>query len=223
MLTVGHVTAARRIHVGDRDHTGAVDPTKRAGRCLCSVTSPHPTIAMRSSCFVPGKLYSSSPDSHIIASVSNWRIARDTFDYIVVGGGTAGCIVAARLAEEPGCTVAVIESGGPYRRILDVPLIGLWAWLRRPDRYCWTPSTAPQPGLDGRRLWFPAGRLHGRRVRRSMPWCAVVGIRRATTGGTPRARGTPTSCPGSCARNEPARALLASWRRWAVGRFGFTF
>jgi choline dehydrogenase-like flavoprotein len=87
------------------------------------------------------------------------RGAREA-DFVVVGGGTAGCIVAARLAER-GHTVVVLEAGGPYRRILDVPLVGLWAWLRRPRRYCWMPETEPQPALGGRRLVFPAGRLLG--------------------------------------------------------------
>lgn len=95
-----------------------------------------------------------------MASVPNVAGADTEFDYVVVGGGTAGCIVAARLAQQ-GRSVAVLESGGRYRRILDVPLVGLWAWLRRPDRYCWTPSTEPQPGLDGRCLAFPSGRLIG--------------------------------------------------------------
>ena len=83
------------------------------------------------------------------------------FDYIVVGAGTAGCVVASRLAEDPLVAVALIEAGGPYRRVLDIPLVGLWAWLRRPHVYCWQDWTVPQPGLDGRRVFWPAGRLVG--------------------------------------------------------------
>ena len=83
------------------------------------------------------------------------------FDYVVVGAGTAGCAVAARLAEDPSVSVAVIEAGGRYRRVLDVPLVGLWAWLRRPPGFCWQDWTVPQAALDGRRVWWPAGRLVG--------------------------------------------------------------
>ncbi|MCC6590029.1 MAG: GMC family oxidoreductase N-terminal domain-containing protein [Bryobacterales bacterium] len=81
-------------------------------------------------------------------------------DYVVIGGGTAGCVVAARLAQR-GFTVTVLEAGGPYRRILDIPSVGLWAWLRRPEKFTWGQSTTPQPALGGRRVRFPAGKLTG--------------------------------------------------------------
>jgi choline dehydrogenase len=84
----------------------------------------------------------------------------ETFDYVVVGAGTAGCVVASRLAGA-GAKVALVEAGGPYRRLLDVPLLSLWAWLRRPARYCWQDRTEPQASLGRRRVFWPAGRLVG--------------------------------------------------------------
>src|SRR5690348_13683483 len=81
-------------------------------------------------------------------------------DYIVVGGGTAGCVVAARLAGR-GCSVRLLEAGGPYSRVLDIPLVGLWAWLRRPQKYSWTHWTVPQSSLGGRSVWYPGGRILG--------------------------------------------------------------
>jgi choline dehydrogenase len=86
--------------------------------------------------------------------------ATRTFDYVVVGAGTAGCVVACRLAAS-GASVVLLEAGGPYRRLLDVPLLSLWAWLRHPARYCWQNQTEPQAALDGRRIFWPAGRLVG--------------------------------------------------------------
>jgi len=80
----------------------------------------------------------------------------------VVGAGTAGCVVGTRLAAAFGAgSVCLVESGGPYRRELDVPLVSLWAWLRRPARYCWQDVTEPQAELAGRRIGWPAGRLVG--------------------------------------------------------------
>src|SRR5262245_48797743 len=83
-----------------------------------------------------------------------------TFDYVVVGAGTAGYVVASRIAAT-GASVALLEAGGPYRSLLDVPLLSLWAWLRRPARYCWQNWTEPQAALDGRKVFWPAGRLVG--------------------------------------------------------------
>lgn len=98
--------------------------------------------------------------SGIIALVAANQQHPDAFDFIVVGAGTAGCIVASRLACA-GNTVALLEAGGPYRQILDLPLIGMWSWIRNPDRLCWNQHTTPQSMLDGRRVWFPGGRLVG--------------------------------------------------------------
>jgi choline dehydrogenase-like flavoprotein len=86
--------------------------------------------------------------------------ATRTFDYVVVGAGTAGCVVASRLSAA-GASVALLEAGGSYRRLLDVPLLSLWAWLRWPSRYCWLDRTEPQAALDGRRILWHAGRLVG--------------------------------------------------------------
>ncbi len=86
--------------------------------------------------------------------------ATRTFDYVVVGAGTAGCVVASRLSAA-GASVALLEAGGPYRRLLDVPLLSLWAWLRWPERYCWQDRTEPQAALDGRRILWHAGRVVG--------------------------------------------------------------
>ncbi len=94
----------------------------------------------------------------IIASVTATN--QREYDQVIVGAGTAGCIVAARLAER-GHRILLLEAGGPYRRILDIPLVGLWKWLRNPPAYCWNEYTVPQRELVGRRIWFPGGRITG--------------------------------------------------------------
>jgi choline dehydrogenase len=86
----------------------------------------------------------------------------DTFDYVVVGGGSAGCVVARRLLDALDCRVLLLEAGGdgdrPDLRATDVPTVtGLWG---RPDSV-WPYHTEPQPGLDGRTVDLPQGRVLG--------------------------------------------------------------
>ena len=83
------------------------------------------------------------------------------FDFVVIGAGSGGAVVARRLAERSGATVALLEAGSPYRHALDVPLLGLWLWLRSPRRFAWYRQTEPQPGLENRRIWWPSGRMVG--------------------------------------------------------------
>jgi len=84
----------------------------------------------------------------------------DHFDYVVVGAGSAGCVVAARLSEDPGANVLLLEAGGQDSHLyLRMPLAFLKAM---PDpRFNWTYMTEPEPHLDGRRMPMPRGRVMG--------------------------------------------------------------
>jgi choline dehydrogenase len=84
----------------------------------------------------------------------------EEFDYIVVGAGSAGCVVAARLSEDPATRVLLLEAGGPNKHpYLKMPLGFLKAVVD--PRFNWGFLTEPEPGLDGRQLPLPRGRVLG--------------------------------------------------------------
>jgi choline dehydrogenase-like flavoprotein len=84
----------------------------------------------------------------------------DTFDYIVVGAGSAGCVLANRLSTDPGRRVLVLEAGGKDD----------WIWFHIPVGYLfsignpradWMFETDASPGLNGRSLKYPRGKVIG--------------------------------------------------------------
>ena len=82
------------------------------------------------------------------------------FDYVIVGAGSAGCVLAHRLTEQADVRVLLVEAGGPARHpYLQIPL----AWLRAAGlhRHLWWYETEPEPGLGGRVLKFHRGRALG--------------------------------------------------------------
>jgi choline dehydrogenase len=84
----------------------------------------------------------------------------ETSDYVVVGGGTAGCIVAARLSEDPGVTVTLLEAGPPDKDIwIHIP--AGYARLSKSRRYDWGYATEPEPELHNRVIAWPRGKVLG--------------------------------------------------------------
>jgi len=81
-------------------------------------------------------------------------------DYVVVGAGPAGCVLAARLSEDPDCQVLLIEAGGrDWNPLLGVPLMtGL---ILRSAYANWSYVTEPEPQLNGRRNQWARGRVLG--------------------------------------------------------------
>jgi choline dehydrogenase len=84
----------------------------------------------------------------------------DTFDFVIVGAGSAGCALAYRLSEDPSVSVLVLEYGGTDAG----PFIQMPAALSYPmnmSRYDWGYESDPEPHLGGRRLATPRGKVIG--------------------------------------------------------------
>jgi len=84
----------------------------------------------------------------------------DTFDYVIVGAGSAGCVLANRLSKDPGNSVCILEAGGKDN----------WIWFHIPVGYLfaignpradWMFKTEAEPGLNGRILNYPRGKVLG--------------------------------------------------------------
>ena len=83
-----------------------------------------------------------------------------TFDYVVVGAGPAGCVLANRLSADPDVTVLLLEAGGKDDYFwIHVP-VGYLFTMNNP-RTDWCFKTQPEPGLQGRQLNYPRGRVLG--------------------------------------------------------------
>lgn len=82
------------------------------------------------------------------------------YDYIIIGGGSAGCVLAARLSEDPGVQVALLEAGPPDDSVLIHCPAGL-ALLAKSGQANWGLQTVPQAGLNGRRGYQPRGKVLG--------------------------------------------------------------
>jgi choline dehydrogenase len=81
------------------------------------------------------------------------------YDYVIVGAGSAGCVLAARLSEDPDTSVLLLEAGPPdTNENIHVPLGYLQLARTEVD---WDYDSAPEPNCDGRRLAIPRGKVLG--------------------------------------------------------------
>ncbi|MGZ6010110.1 MAG: GMC family oxidoreductase, partial [Rhizomicrobium sp.] len=84
----------------------------------------------------------------------------EEFDYLVVGGGSSGCVVASRLSEDPDTSVALMEAGGTGDSwFINTPGAGIF--MAPTKLHNWAFETVPQPGLNNRRGYQPRGKALG--------------------------------------------------------------
>ena len=82
------------------------------------------------------------------------------YDYIVVGSGSAGSVVARRLSDDPLCRVLLVEAGGSDAT-WKIRMPSAYSYPLQDPRYSWCYQTEPQTNLGGRRIAWPAGRVLG--------------------------------------------------------------
>ena len=84
---------------------------------------------------------------------------QNAYDYIIVGAGSAGCVLAARLTEDPHSRVLLLEAGGPDKaKEIHIPAAFSKLYKTALD---WNYSTEPEPCLHNRRLYWPRGKMLG--------------------------------------------------------------
>ena len=85
----------------------------------------------------------------------------ETYDYVIVGAGSAGCALANRLSEDPTIKVCLIEAGKKDNALMVRMPAGVGNLIKAEGAYNWGFWTEPQKHMNGRKLWWPRGKGWG--------------------------------------------------------------
>jgi choline dehydrogenase len=85
----------------------------------------------------------------------------DRYDYIIIGAGSAGCVLANRLTEDGTKTVLLLEAGGKDNALMVKMPAGVGTLIQKAGAYNWGFWTEAEPNLDDRKLWWPRGKGWG--------------------------------------------------------------
>ncbi len=137
-------------------------------------------------------------------------------DYVIVGAGSAGCVLANRLSEDPSVRVLLLEAGGKDRSLkIKIPAAFPQQFHTKLD---WDFATEPEPHVDGRSLFVPRGQ-GARRLeldeRDALRPRAPARLRRLGGAGRARAGATATCCPTSSAPRTTSAARRSTTARAA--------
>jgi len=138
-------------------------------------------------------------------------MGKSSYDYIVVGAGSAGCVLANRLSEDPSTRVLLLEAGGRDRSLnIKIPAAFANQFHTKLD---WDFYTEPEPHVDNRELYIPRGRslggsssMNAMLYVRGRPLDYDLWEAQAAGGGT-------TCCPISCAPRTTLGEHLSSTAR----------
>src|SRR5262245_19768901 len=84
----------------------------------------------------------------------------EVYDYVIIGAGSAGCVLANRLTEQDAARVLLLEAGPPDRSIF-IHMPSAFAYPLKGERFNWGYTTEPEPFMDERRMDCPRGRVLG--------------------------------------------------------------
>src|SRR4051794_4058040 len=148
-----------RTNTWPRQDSRPPDPTWANGS---RTASPSSLVAVRSPGYAPDSRCAQRSALLIAQRCPGGPVDGSRYDYVIVGGGSAGCVLANRLSEDPSVRVLVLEAGRPdYRWDLLIHMPAALTMVIGNPLYDWRYVSEPEPALSGRRIAHGRGKVLG--------------------------------------------------------------